>query len=730
MTVLRPPQVMLFGVALGVALVLALFPFFPRQLGVQEGDIASRDIRSPRSKTFESQVLTEQAREAAAQAVPEVLVFDPSLRSKQLGLLTAASTSVASVRENDALGDAAKRARLLGIDDLNLSRASIDTVLALPDDRWPPVQAEAERVLGEVLSRSVAPDAVQAELDGLLQRISADLSADEATLVADLVRPLIVPTLALDDEATEDARAAARQNVQPVRQTIARSQLIVAEGLPIDATALEMMKSVGLLTPRVRWENLTSVAVIAAVTAVILSLYLWRFPAKGVTSERNLLLLALLVALPVFVAKFHFSLVLPDEERHFLAYFLPLAVAPMLIATLLGGRLAIVVGLLQAALMMFAVVSLPDVSLVGTIGPLDAGRVLLVYGAGGVVGAFAVERAVRANQYVAGGALVTLVALGMLFALWVLEPERDALDAVWMTAAASVSGLSSGLITAGGFPAVGALLQVTTRVQLMELSQLNAPLLRRLQDEAPGTFHHSIIVGNLAERAADLLGADALLVRVGCYYHDIGKVLQPGFYIENQMGGANPHDTMDPRESARIIAEHVRGGLELAQRHGLPPGVLSFIPEHHGTRLIPYFYRIASQRDPNVDAGLFRYPGPRPQSKETAIVMLADSTEAMVRASPDRSPERIDEIVEEVLSERLAEGELEECDLTLRDLRVVAESFKQTLRGVYHPRIAYPEPSERERRALIGRFRPGRRVPAPPVEPAPRAPATRGRRAT
>ncbi|OGO49786.1 MAG: hypothetical protein A2148_07335 [Chloroflexi bacterium RBG_16_68_14] len=421
----------------------------------------------------------------------------------------------------------------------------------------------------------------------------------------------------------------------------------------------------------------------------------------------------------------HFSLVLPDDSRRFLAYFLPLAAAPMLVAALLEARLAIVIGLSQAALMMFAVVTLPDISLVAAIEPVDGARVLLVYGLSAVMGVYTVRGAERVNQYALSGVLVGAVSLAVLFALWLLEPERHALDAVWMTAAASVSGLSSGLLTAGGFTAVGALLGVTTRVQLMELSQLNAPLLRRLQDEAPGTFHHSVIVGNLAERAADLVGADALLVRVGCYYHDIGKVLQPGFFIENQLGGDTPHDGMDPRASARIIAQHVQAGLELAQRYGLPSRVREFIVEHHGTRLIPYFYRMASQQDPNVDQSLFRYAGPKPQSREAAIVMLADSAEATVRASDDRSPERIDALVDEVVADRLAEGELEECDLTLRDIHTIAVSFKQTLRAVYHPRIAYPEPTEEERRALIGRFRPGRRTPSP-LPPAP----SQGRRPT
>jgi putative nucleotidyltransferase with HDIG domain len=731
---LSPFQMLVFWAVLTVALVVALFPYFPRELGIHQGDIAARDLRSPRDKTFTSQILTTQAQDNAAKAVPNVLVFDPSLHAQQLAVLTAAVTSIDPVRQNATLSEEAKRARLLNIKDLGgLSRGSIDTVLSLPDDRWQRVQQEADQVLSDSLSRSIAPDAVQAERDGLLQRISPDLSADEANLVADLIRPLITSTLIVDDDATSQAREAARRNVQPVQQTIAKGQLIAQHGVPVDATTLELLKELGLLTPQVEWRNLAAVAIVAFLASSVIAVYLWRFPVRAVDSERNLLLLALMIALPVLVAKVYFSLVLPDESRRFLAYFLPLATVSMLIATLLEARLAVLIGLVQAALMMFAVLSLPGLSLAGTIGPLDVGRVFLVYGLGAVVGAFAVERAMRTNQYLIGGVLVSLVALGVLFALWLLEPERHAWDAVWMTVAGSVTGVSSGLLTAGGCSVVGALMGVTTRVQLMELSQLNAPLLRRLQDEAPGTFHHSVIVGNLAERATDLVGGDALLVRVGCYYHDIGKVLQPGFYIENQMGGANPHDTMEPGDSARIIAEHVVAGYELARSYRLPAAVQSFIPEHHGTRLIPYFFRKASQLDPKVDPDRFRYPGPKPQSRETAIVMLADSTEAMVRASADRSPERIDAIVEEVLAERLAEGELDECDLTLRDLRTVAESFKRTLLGVYHPRIEYPEPTEPERRALIGRFRPGRRLPAAPpsIEPLPQVPAsTRGRRPT
>jgi len=252
------------------------------------------------------------------------------------------------------------------------------------------------------------------------------------------------------------------------------------------------------------------------------------------------------------------------------------------------------------------------------------------------------------------------------------------------------AGALTALFAVGLLAALGSMFDVTTRLQLMELAQMNAPLLRRLQEEAPGTFHHSIMVGNMAERAADRIGADSLLVRVGAYYHDIGKMGRPAFYIENQLAGENPHDRLDATASARIIQEHVRHGIELARRNRLPERVRAFIPEHHGTRLVTFFYRTALRDNPDADPADFTYPGPRPQSRETALVMLADSTEAVVRANQDHSQETIDALVESVIAERLSEGLFDDCDITLRDLRVIAESFKSSLRAIYHPRIEYP----------------------------------------
>ena len=309
---------------------------------------------------------------------------------------------------------------------------------------------------------------------------------------------------------------------------------------------------------------------------------------------------------------------------------------------------------------------------------------------GGMAGALIVHRAERLNRFFLAGVGVGVATFVTVTAFWLLDATRDDAELLWIAGNSAATGLLTALMAIGLLALLGTLFDVTTRLQLMELAQLNAPLLRRLQEEAPGTFHHSVIVGNLAERAADKIDADALLVRVGAYYHDIGKIGRPAFYIENQLGGENPHDRLEPEASAQLIQEHVRHGTELARRYRLPERVRAFIPEHHGTRLVTYFYRMAAKADPAADPERFRYPGPAPQSRETALVMLADSTEAVVRASSDRTQERINALVEGVIAERLAEGQFDACDLTMRDLRVIAQSFKSSLRAIYHPRIEYP----------------------------------------
>jgi cyclic-di-AMP phosphodiesterase PgpH len=394
--------------------------------------------------------------------------------------------------------------------------------------------------------------------------------------------------------------------------------------------------------------------------------------------------------------KLYLPFILPDENRHFLAYLLPVSVSAMVLAGIVGAELALLAASLIAFLAAFAAILLLDITVVGIAGTLDVARIALASGLAGAAGVFAVRNAERISQFLLGGAVVGISVLAVLTATWLIDPGRQLSDVPWMLLAAAANGGLSAFLAAGIFVTLGSLFGITTRLQLLEMSQLSQPLLLRLQDEAPSTFQHSVIVANLAEKGALTVGADALLARVGCYYHDIGKLARPGFFIENQLGGANPHDALDPADSARIISDHVRDGMNLARQYQLPAKVAQFIPEHHGTRMVAYFYRRAAEEDPLVDIDDFRYPGPKPQSRETAIAMLADSCEATVRSSSDHSPERIDEVVDEIFTERLSEGQLDESNLTLNNIRALAASFKATLKAIYHPRVEYPAPSEAE----------------------------------
>lgn len=267
-----------------------------------------------------------------------------------------------------------------------------------------------------------------------------------------------------------------------------------------------------------------------------------------------------------------------------------------------------------------------------------------------------------------------------------------------------MNGFLSAIFIMGTLPAFETLFKVTTNISLLELSDLNHPILRQLFIQAPGTYHHSLVVGNLAESACEAIGANALLARVGAYYHDIGKMEKAEYFTENQMDASSKqrHEKLSPHMSSLIIVNHIKNGIELAQQYKLPKRIIDFIPEHQGTSLIYFFYQKALQQAKDgegVKEEDFRYPGAKPQSKETAVVLLADSVEAASRSLEDPAPARIRGLVRKMINNKFIDGQLDECDLTLRDLNAIAESFVRVLTGTFHTRVPYPEPhQERDRR--------------------------------
>ncbi len=702
----RPSVLMLAVTTLGFALGLfvALLPITAGGVHLQEGDVAFRTVRAPSEISFESPALTAKRRDEAADAVPESLFYDPSVAISQQSSLTTLLARVAVIRD-DSSNAQAKATTLQRLDNLNLSQRSASLLISLRPEQFQAVSDAARRALATVLEQSLPASVIADTRERAVSVVDPALDRDSATLVSEMVRQFIVPNLPVDPGRTEAARAAARASVAPVRVSFAQHQVIVEKDTPVSAEAREALVQGGLVNEGWKPTLLGASSVLSLVVGAAAVAGLMAFRPSALTDSRLLVATGLALAVPVFVMKIYLPVILPDDERHFLAYAMPVAAAAMVVGGLVGAEVALLVGGAIALLVAYAAVYLSDLTVIGLAGTLDVVRLAMVSGFAVVAGVLAVRSADRLSHFLIGGLVVSLSVMAALSATWLIDPNRDVNEFGWMALAAGVNGGLSAFLSVGIFVTLGALFGVTTRVQLLEMSQLSQPLLHRLQDEAPATFQHSVIVANLAEKGAYVIGADALLTRVGCYYHDIGKLMRPGFFIENQFGLDNPHDALDPEDSARIIVDHVTAGRALARQYRLPARVAAFIPEHHGTRLVTYFFRRAFEEDASISPEPFRYPGPRPQSRETAIAMLADSCEAVVRASTDHSSERISDLVEEVFGERLAEAQLDESDLTLRNIRALAESFKTTLRAVYHPRVEYPAPTETEMRL--------RRLPRP-----------------
>ncbi|HEU4699907.1 MAG TPA: HDIG domain-containing protein [Gemmatimonadales bacterium] len=493
-----------------------------------------------------------------------------------------------------------------------------------------------------------------------------------------LVGVFFQPTIVYDHAATQARREQVRRSVDSVKYAVRAGERIVgAHELVTPETALKL----DALDQALRRENAgrlaaRSVAGAILYDAIILSpfwllLVLWR--RRTYDEGRHVAFFAILVAAVAFLAAGVGELFPARPE------LLPIPLAAMLVTMLFDGRLAVMAALTLAVL------------LGSQWGLRDTGALFfgLLGGVAGAVGTRVLRR--RHVLYTAVGALIAAYALGAATMGLVFGWSAD--DFAASVLAGLITALGSAALAMLALPLAESFTGITTQLTLLELSDFRRPLLRRLALEAPGTWAHSISMANLCEAACNAIGANGLLARVGCYYHDVGKLGQPQYFVENQRPGANPHDLLPPAESARIIRRHVLEGVALAEEAKLPPAVVAFIPEHHGTTEIRYFLHRARGPGVTVDPADFRYPGPRPQSAETAVAMLADATEAAVRVLPEPTPEAVREAIEQLVAQRIAGGQLDDAPLTLRELERVKREFARVLAGIHHNRIEYPRAS-------------------------------------
>jgi putative nucleotidyltransferase with HDIG domain len=668
-----------FGLLLFAGLLFVFtFQFIPGRYQVAEGEVSRLNIKAPQKVSYTSQLRSREERTRAAAAVAEVYVFDSALVESQRQKLAETIRQIGDVRRLSGPIEA-RREALLRLPDVNLRPQMVDDLLAFGDLEWQAVANDAQRLFDIALRGRITQNQVDEARTSLAAFVNPTLPEKQASVVVALASAMLRPNFVLDAEATERARREAQERVQPVRITIEKGETILRDGDVVRAIDLEKLEAAGLRNPTVEWRSIGATALLVLLLVGALCLFLEQFRPGLIDQARPLLLLGLVVLLSVLAMK----LLVPGADQW--AQLLPVAAPVMLLGALLGADLAIVV----------AVVLAGSLGLVGG-GSFEMAAVGL---SGGMAGAILVRRLERLNTFFLAGLAIAVATFAASAAFALNGGEVDAQRLVLLGVLALLNGTLSAALTLGTLAAIGHVFGITTTLGLLELAHPTQPLFRRLLTEAPGTYHHSIVIANLAERAAEAIGADPLLCRVGAYYHDVGKIVRPYAFIENQVAGENVHDRLDAATSARMIAAHVPDGLELARRYRLPDRVRDLIAEHHGTTFVGAFYRKAVQESGSlaIDQAGFRYPGPKPRSREAAILMLADGVEAATRSSADHSPENVEQIVRKVIGDRLAEGQLAECDLTFRDVDLVRDVFLSILRGMYHPRISYadaPPPPE------------------------------------
>ncbi len=666
------------------------------------GEVVREDITASRAVSFDSTTLTEDARQTARAAVPFQFDFTAdnaiAIANEQAAAFTERVRRVDTAFATDLTAE--ERTALLETAIPGLSATSQASLVAIDAPRWAAVRTEAARVLDATLRTELRDTQVAETRATIGGRMGGDLDEAERMLAAEIIAPLVVPNSSFDETLTDQARDRAAELVAPVPVAVAQGQVVVRNGEPLTAADLEVIEALGLgVDAPLDLATFAGWFLLAVLTVAMLLAWIWRFRPTLWHRDNVLLLVGLLLVGTALALKV-------TAGREVLGYFLPTAAIGMLLAILLDASIATIV---------LAIIAIMGGALAGT--SLEYASFIFL---GGLAGVVAVRKGDRLQVFVQA-AIAVFIVNALVVSAFSLLGTTDVRGVLELWFASAVSAAGSSVAAVGTFAVLGSAFGILTVFQLLELANPSQPLLRRLLVETPGTYHHSLMVGNLAERAAEEVGADPLVTRVAAYYHDVGKLSNPLGFIENQAGAENIHDQLEPEVSAQILKQHVADGIDAAYAARLPKVLIAYIPQHHGTAVMGYFLARARERAAEPYGGLgtaegaaaaaavderkFRHAGPKPQSREAALIMLADSVEASVRSLASREEPAIRAMVGRIIDERIADGQFDECEITLRDLERIKGAFVEQLLGMYHTRIAYPQNTVVElesRRAAAG----------------------------
>jgi putative nucleotidyltransferase with HDIG domain len=675
------PRLVLFCVVL-ISLFLAMTPpslLVPVPFVV--GQTFPYDIRAHRTVRYMSEIATERRRQAVAQAIPRQYRLDPSVASQWRAVLNDLIDSVMAM-QGESHSPRIKAAEIRKRIGLNIPNQVLETLLETSPATLRFGHEMLLRALDEEWQRGIKP--IPEERAAALQRVKENLdklplSSDLRMALKNLAELALHPNMVFDPDATQKAREQAQASVEPVWRTITVGELIARKGELVTEEHLEKLRALGY-----NFSALLGVTILALLLTVTAVLFTRSVMPSILSDSPRLTLLALIWAFGLLFVRFLHRSLSPEIS------FVTIATAAMMTTVLFSPLISIF------TTAVFALATTLGMTMDWQALPTGALRLFLSSAALGVAASF-LSADVRTRMHlVQTGALLGILAFVFPLILGLVTGETllISLDEfqrllLW----ALLTGSIPPALTLVGVSALERLFKITTVFTLTELANPNFPLLRELAEKAPGTFQSSLMVARLAQEAAKRIGANELLVWVGGLYHDIGKLKRPHYFVENQpLGTQNPHDSLSPKMSANVLRLHVDEGVEIAQKYRLPEPIVNVIREHHGTSVMAYFHAKARERkDMVLVEDEYRYRGPKPQSKESAIIMLADSVEAAVRARPNPTLDEIAQVIDEVVKEKVDDGQLEEAPINFRDLTEIKRAFLDTFKSIYHQRVEYPK---------------------------------------
>ncbi|MFD2446106.1 HD family phosphohydrolase [Bacillus sp. CGMCC 1.16607] len=668
----------------------------PEKLDIRRLEVSKQTVRSP--STVEDKLSTEKKRKEASEQVKDVYVVNREIAENRIDLTISIfesalevnediKESLANTDETDKIPPSIQtrvttlKEKLTENETKELSNQTFEALLLAKKDEVLIAKDLTITAINEVMSVSISADGVENAKKRLEEQLKfSSLNSNLKSAAIEIGRYAVIQNKFYDQKATEESRQQKMESVEPVK--ILQGQIIVEEGQLVNPDIYRQLELVGLINSEKAIQPFVGLTLIISIMLASIYYYFNELRTSAETKQSYLLLFSIIFILAIIIMKI-VSLFQQFDYAE-IGYIYPVAMGALLIKILMEEKLSI----------LFTMIIAVCGSIIfnqGVAGTFNTSVGIYIL-CSGIAGILILSRQNHRSKILKAGLYVSVVNLVVIFSLMFLQNgQYSGLDYGFYVIVALVSGITSSVLTIGFLPFFEASFGILSTMRLIELSNPNHPLLRKILTEAPGTYHHSVMVANLAEAACEAIGANGLLARVGCYYHDIGKTKRPQFFIENQMNIENPHDRLPPQTSRNIIVAHATDGAEMLKKHRMPKEIVDIAEQHHGTTLLKFFYHKAKKNGLEAKEEDYRYPGPRAQTKESAIIGIADSVEAAVRSMSQPSAEQIESLIRNIIADRLQDGQFNECDLTLKEINVVAHSLSETLKGIFHSRIEYPK---------------------------------------